>query len=107
MRLPFASARISRRWKGFPQAGQAASAWRPSTITFTRTSLVFIMSTLMPAAASDSNMRIATLVWLRMPMPETDSLATCGVLVTPPQPMRLASLLGQFDRARPARFAAP
>ena len=84
----------------------AASACRPSTITFTRTSLVLIISTLMPAAASDSNMRIATLVWLRMPMPETESFATFAELVTPPQPMLLGQLLGQFDGAGRVRFAA-
>src|SRR4030067_1569024 len=55
--------------------------WLPSTTAFSRTSLVLIMSTLMPASASDWNIRVATLVWLRMPVPETDNLATLGELV--------------------------
>ena len=77
----------------------AAAPCVPSTITFTRTSLVLIISTLIPAAASDSNMRIATAAWLRMPMPETDSFATRGALVTPAAADPLSHRPNQGDRA--------
>ena len=45
-----------------------------------RTSVVLIRSTLMPSAASDWNRRLATPVWLFMPTPKTESLATRGQL---------------------------
>ena len=56
----------------------AFSPCRPSTMTLMRTSVVLIRSTLIPSAASDWKRRLATLVWLFMPTPKTESLATLG-----------------------------
>src|SRR5262249_28706774 len=67
----------------------------PSTTTFTRTSLVLIISTLTPASERALNMRIATPTCVRRPTPLTDSLLMTGLDVTCLQPsdwaMRLAA----------------
>ena len=55
-----------------------------------RTSVVLISATLMPSAASAWNMRAATLVWLFMPTPNTDSLATRGQCIGGGQPSKSA-----------------
>ena len=48
----------------------------PSTTTFTQTSLVLTMAMAIAASANDWKMRAATPVWLFMPTPWTDNLAT-------------------------------
>ena len=66
-------------------------------MTLMRTSVVLIRSTLIPSAASDWNMRLATLVWLFMPTPKTESLATLGQCRGGGQPSNSACSAGDAE----------
>ena len=52
-------------------------------------------------------MRMATPVWLRRPMPETESLATFGLLVTGPQSNLLGEVFGRLHGLGQVGCAAP
>ncbi len=54
-------------------------------------SLVVIIWRLIPAAASASNMAVATPVWVRIPIPTTETLATSASWVTPEAPISPAA----------------
>ena len=83
------------------QQGRAGTrAVRPSTITFTRTSVVLIRSTLIRSLARAANSRLATLVWLFMPTPKTESLATRGQLSGGGQPSSSACSPKHAERRR-------
>src|SRR5437667_271193 len=81
-------------------ARTASSVYFSSTTTEILISEVEIICTLMPSAASTSNMRAAMPAWVRMPMPTIDTLATSVCPVTPWAPISLA-----VDSTSPRAFS--
>ena len=79
----FNCSRANARWA----TRSAAAAEARSTRTLILISLVVIIWMLMPAAARTSNSVVATPVWVRMPRPTTETLATSASWVTEVAPI--------------------
>ena len=77
--------------KALCTARSAGTAEARSTSTLILISLVVIIWMLIPAAARASNIVVATPVWVRMPRPTTETLATSASWVTPVAPISRAA----------------
>jgi hypothetical protein len=82
---------------------KASAAEARSTSTLILISLVVIIWMLMPAWAKASNIVVATPVWVFMPRPTTETLATSGSWATPEAPTDRAA----FSTARSVSARSP